>query len=283
MVRERGSGSDSQTGALSKPGSASIDTGGQGESELPKGGWRRAWRVTRVLLVIVAAAVVGTNLVRPQTIQQVGGAFAELWSPERAAAEGVGKVFDFSFTDRSGTTHTLKEIAGKNATVVAITSTTCPLNRKWAPTLGHLVRLYEGKGVHFLIVCVDDASDAKLDEQLAVAGLTGSSVTVVRLGGIEVARSMGAYATTSRFVFDGTRRLVYRGATDDQFGIDAAKPAPTANWVHQAIDAALAGGFPAVLGTKPPGCKLEYPPAPPKRSGNLASVAIPMATAYRDR
>jgi len=282
MVRERWSGTESQTSIPSNPGTASIDS--HGEADAPTGGWRRSWRVARVLLVFVAVAVVGTNLVRPKTIQQVGGAFAELWSPERAAAEGVGKVFDFSFTDSSGATHTLKEVAGENATVVAITSTSCPLNRTWGPTLGRLVHLYEGKGVRFLIVNVDEtASEASLNEQLAAAGLTGPSVTVIRSGGIEIARTMGAYATTSRFVLDSSRRLVYRGATDDQFGVDAARPAPTANWVHQAIDAALTGGFPAVLGTKPPGCKLEYPPVPQKRSESLTAQTRQLAVVHRDR
>ncbi|MDP1662615.1 MAG: redoxin family protein [Phycisphaerales bacterium] len=284
MVRDRGLDADCQTNIPSNPGAASIDTDRPDEAGHSRTGWRRTWRVGRVLLVVVAVAVVGANLVRKQSIQQVGGAFAELWSPERAAAEGVGKVIGFSFTDRSGATHSLKEIAGEDATVVAITSPSCPLNRKWAPTLGRLVKFYEGKGVRFVVVNVDgDSSDATLDEMLTAAGLTGPSVTVVRSGGMEIARSMGAYATTSRFVLDGSRRLVYRGATDDQFGVNAARAAPTANWLRQAIDAALTDGFPAVLGTKPPGCKIEYAPVPMKRSGHLADRGAPMAMSSRGR
>jgi hypothetical protein len=253
------------------------------DAHVPHTGWRRVWSVGRVLLVATAVIVVGGNLVRcmvqpaggaadaggastgvgPEEAIVKPGAVAEVLTPERAAAEGVGRVFDFSFTDVSGRTRMLHEVAGEKATVVAVSSASCPLSRKWAPTLGDIIRRYQGKGVAFVIVNVGESdSEEAVDAQLKGAGIEGPTVTLVRTGGLEIARTMGAHATTGRFVLDGSRRMVYRGATDDQYGIGTAKPAPTVSWLRDALDAVLAGNAPKVSGTLSPGCILEYPHQP---------------------
>ncbi len=48
-----------------------------------------------------------------------------------------GMVSDFEFKDLSGKTHRLGDFSNQKAIVIAMTSTSCPLSKKYLPTLGN--------------------------------------------------------------------------------------------------------------------------------------------------
>ena len=68
--------------------------------------------------------------------------------------------------------------------------------------------------------------------------------------------------TTEAFLIDERRAIRYRGAVDDQYGLDYKKDAPTKTWLLDAVEAVLAGKAPAVASTDAPGCPLEKTAAP---------------------
>ncbi|MFT3683325.1 MAG: redoxin family protein [Phycisphaerales bacterium] len=257
------------------------------------GGWRRGWRVARLALVAAACIVVALNLIRCLSVTPAsahgsrtpapqadpsGGQLPKVLREEQAVAEGVGSVVDFSFTDREGRSATLKDVAGSKGTVVALTSASCPLSRKWAPAVGQVARKSSSSGVVFIAVNVNPSdSDASVAEKWKSAGLDGPGVIAVKAGGLAVAQTLKAHSTTEVFVLDSARRLVYRGAPDDQYGIGTAKAAPSVSWLNAAVDAVIAGRTPTVGATTSPGCALEFPGAPkaeakPTWSGSVASI-----------
>ena len=146
-------------------------------------------------------------------------------------------------------------VAGARFTVVALTSTTCPLCLKYGPTLAKLEDAYAAKGVRF--VFVNPETDANVAETRAAAkrlGLNGPQVASPAW-----ARTLGARTTTETFVLDAKGGVRYRGAVDDQHSLGASLPAPRKRYLALALDALLAGKAPAVAATSAPGCLLALP------------------------
>jgi hypothetical protein len=56
--------------------------------------------------------------------------------PVRPGDHGIGRRVAYTtFTDLAGTTRSLATIADGRITVIAMTSTSCPLSKKYLPTL----------------------------------------------------------------------------------------------------------------------------------------------------
>jgi mono/diheme cytochrome c family protein len=189
---------------------------------------------------------------------------------------GVGRrVPDASARDLSGAPRALAALLGPRATVVALTSTTCPVSKRLAPVLARLEADLAPRGVPFVFVNVD-ASDTEqaCREQVAAHGLRGAYL-LDREGAITAA--LGASTTTEVFVLDAARTLQYRGAVSDQYGIDFARAAPAHEWLARAVDAVLADRAPAVAATTAPGCALEVrrpeaAAAPPTYHGRISRI-----------
>lgn len=173
------------------------------------------------------------------------------------ASVGVGSVVPaLSLRDLDGKPH---QLGSAKTTVVILTSTTCPLTKKYGPTLAKLESAYRPKGVQFVFVnptSSEPVADQKADRaRLKLAG--------PYVNDPEVARTLGAKTTTEAFVLDSARRVVYRGAIDDQYGIGYALDQPRERYLTRALDAVLKGGKPDPEATWAPGCMLELP-APKK-------------------
>ena len=70
-----------------------------------------------------------------------------------AAEYGVGRLLpDLAFTDVDGKSRKLSDLKDHRAVVVAITSTSCPISCKLAPTLVRLEKTYREKNVTFVYV-----------------------------------------------------------------------------------------------------------------------------------
>lgn len=162
-------------------------------------------------------------------------------------------------------------VAGAKFTVVALTSTTCPLCLRYGPTLARLEDAYAKKGVQFVFVNPEsDANGAEVKATIKRLGLNGSYVTDPAW-----ARKLGAKTTTETFVLDAKGQVRYRGAVNDQYSIGAALPKPRHNYLVGAIDALLAGKAPPVASTPAPGCLLalsEPIVAVPAYHGNVEAI-----------
>ncbi|MDJ0974722.1 MAG: redoxin domain-containing protein [Planctomycetota bacterium] len=180
-----------------------------------------------------------------------------------ASAAGVGRLIEVTtVTDVDGTKHDVRALAEKGGVVFVMTSTTCPLSRKYAPAIGRLATLWQPLGYRFVLVDVQGGDTAEAFRDFAEAyELKGLLVHDPKR---VLASALGASTTTEAFVLDKGRTLVYRGAVDDQYGIGTAKDAPTRRFLHDALEALHQGKAPAVRATSSPGCALEVA-ATPKR------------------
>ncbi len=164
----------------------------------------------------------------------------------------------FSLPDTDDRIHTLPDEAGSSATVVVFTCNHCPYALAWHDRLLDVVRDYQDRGVAFFFVNPNDAdrypddSFAAMKERVAREG--GWPAPYLRDESQEVARAFGAKTTPDVFVFDGARKLVYRGAPD----ADYQDPAQRASWLREALDALLAGRLPDRQETEPVGCSVKW-------------------------
>jgi hypothetical protein len=69
-----------------------------------------------------------------------------------------------------------------------------------------------------------------------------------------VARAYGPVATPHVFIFDSGRKLRYVGAIDDSERVQQV----TRHYVHDALDALLAGREPELTKTKIAGCSVKW-------------------------
>ena len=160
-------------------------------------------------LLLSAAVVLGAGLV---TFAQdrLGDRFKELdTSPVRQGPKllipgehGIGGlVADAEFQDLNGKKHHFSDFSDRKAVVIAMTSTSCPLSRKYLPTLVELAKTYSARGVALILVnpvATDEDSDIKTARQ-------SFSDTAIYVADREenLARTVGAKSTTDIIVLDG--------------------------------------------------------------------------------
>lgn len=170
---------------------------------------------------------------------------------------GVGeRIDDLTFTDLEGKPGKLSDYAAKKAVVLCMTTASCPLAKKYGPTLAALEKQFAPQGVAFLAVNV---STAESPEKMKQSGWSGRYV-VDRDN--RIAQALGATSTTEVFVLDRARTLVYRGAVDDQYGLGYVLPKPRAHYLIQALQAVIGDEQPTIRATTAPGCALAIAPKP---------------------
>ncbi len=176
----------------------------------------------------------------------------------KPADAGVGRLLpDLSFTDLAGRVGKLSDFGAAKAVVIALTSTSCPIAKKYTPTLARLEKEFAPQGVVFLFVN-PAATDAPEEIRAAIAEhhLAGRMVHDREQ---QLVTALHAQTSTEVFVLDAARTLVFRGAVDDQYGLGYSLEAPSRNFLRDALAATLAGQRPLVAATDAPGCTLEAP------------------------
>jgi len=177
-------------------------------------------------------------------------------SPRDARNLGVGRyISDTSGDDLAGKKTSWQSGRGERLTVIALTSVTCPLCKKFAPSLARLESSYAGKGVKFVYINVsgeDSADDMR--RQIKDQGFKGLYLDD---NDRSIVAMLGAKTTTEAFVVDAANTLVYRGAVSDQYGTNFTLDAPRVRFLENALDAALEGRRPVVGATSSPGCAIE--------------------------
>lgn len=149
--------------------------------------------------------------------------------------------------------------------VVAMTSSTCPLSRKYLPVLTRLADTYEPRGVRFLLVAATEpppenktASPGKASDPLReLLAAVAPRMPCVRDNAQELARLVGAATTTDTVLIDAAGTVHYHGAIDDQYGLDYARDSARNRYLADALEAMFSGVRPAFEATTAPGCALE--------------------------
>ena len=168
----------------------------------------------------------------------------------------VGRqVPDIAFKDINGKAGKLSDLKDKKAIVVAFTSTSCPISKKYGPALARLEKAYRDKGVAF--VFVDAIESDSLDDMKVAVKSQGFAGPYVHDNDSSFAVQMSAQATTDAFVLDSAHTVIYRGAVDDQYGRGYSHAEAKRPYLAEALDALLAGKTPTIEATEAPGCLLD--------------------------
>ena len=156
------------------------------------------------------------------------------------AAHGVGRLVpDIAFTDLEGRAGLLSDFRSSRLLVIALTSTTCPVTKKYAPALARLAQEFAAQNVAFL--CIAPTATDSADDLRAVARETARPGRTVHDRDQRLAAALGAQTTAEVFVLDAARTLLYRGALDDQYGLGYSLDQPRQTFLINAIEARLAG------------------------------------------
>ncbi|MCA9033737.1 MAG: redoxin domain-containing protein [Planctomycetaceae bacterium] len=176
--------------------------------------------------------------------------------------------------DSRGTVRTARELPESGFVVIAFLGTECPLAKLYGPRLQQLAEQFSGKAV-FVGVCSNIQDSPK--EVTIYADRAGIQFPILMDPKQQLADLLQATRTPEVVVLDQTRRVVYRGRIDDQFGISVARQSPAKEDLKDALVSLVAGGLPEIAETQPVGCLIgrsrrSQPHGPVNYSKHVAPV-----------
>jgi peroxiredoxin len=174
---------------------------------------------------------------------------------------------DFALPDQNPITDegtvSLKDLADRDAVLVAFTCNHCPYVKHIEETFAAKAEDYQDRGVGVVAISSNDAEEYPDDAPEAMAERAearGFTFPYCFDETQEVAKAYSAACTPDFFLFDDELELFYRGQFDD------ARPGNdepvTGEDLTAAVDAALAGQAPPENQTPSQGCNVKW------RSGN---------------
>lgn len=165
-------------------------------------------------------------------------------------------VHDFDFKDVDGHRGSLSKLLdGKQALVIAVRTTECPVGKRYGHRLAGMEKEYADQGVAFAYLDVSPQdTEEKIREDVETFGFEAPYIPDPdgRIGA-----HLQVKVSTEVFVIDAAHTLRYRGAVDDQFGITYSNPVVRNHYLRDAIEDVLAGEDVAVEETQASGCHLQ--------------------------
>ncbi|MBK7745660.1 MAG: thioredoxin family protein [Candidatus Obscuribacter sp.] len=167
----------------------------------------------------------------------------------------------------SGKSVSLEDFAGKKALLVMFICRHCPYVKHIELELAKIGLDYKDKDLGIVAISSNDAASYPADapDSLAQWALNlGFEFALLYDQTQEVAQSYTAACTPNLFVFDGERKLIYRGQLDDSRPSNGLPV--TGSDLRGALDALLSGQ-PQLLEQKPSvGCNIKW------RAGNEPKI-----------
>ncbi|MCB9832893.1 MAG: redoxin family protein [Planctomycetes bacterium] len=205
-------------------------------------------------LVLAFLVLLGTAAPRSRGQGDEDASGRMVASSEEASRAHLGERFeDMVLKGLDGKEQRWSDHAGKKATLFVLRDSTCPLCRKYGPSLARLEKEQAERLRVVYLNPMDHETLEMMKGEVADFELTGLYHAD---RGQVIARKLAATSTTEVFLFDAERRLRYRGALDDQYGLGYALDAPRVRFALDALDAILAGRDPKPAATTAPGCML---------------------------
>lgn len=163
---------------------------------------------------------------------------------------------DFKLPDpRNGQTVALSDLAGDKGLLVMFICNHCPFVKHVEPGLIQLARDYADKGIDIIAISAndvvshpDDSPEKMAQKDYPFPYLYDESQAV--------AKAYDAACTPDFFLFDGDRKLVYRGQFDDSRPGNGV-PVTGAD-LRAAMDALLAGRQPSTDQKPSIGCNIKW-------------------------
>jgi peroxiredoxin len=167
----------------------------------------------------------------------------------------------FRLPDTSGRLVASDDLAGNPALLVMFISNHCPYVRHVADEIVDLAAEYHARGVAVVAIGSNDAEQYPEDGPAAmaqVAAAMGATFPYLYDETQEVAKAYRAACTPDFFLFDGDRRLAYRGQLD---GARPGNDVPvTGRDLRAALDAVLAGAPVPEPQLSSLGCNIKWKP-----------------------
>jgi mono/diheme cytochrome c family protein len=213
-----------------------------------------------------------TPTITPEEVQKITSG-PEVLKPGEV---GIGRMIDdIAFTTLDGKNASLSGFKDREGVVILMTSATCPVSKRYIPSVAKLEKELAAKSVALLLVNPFASETVEeIKAQLTGAGLTAAYVHDKEK---KLSALLQARTTTEVFLLDAARTLIYRGAFDDQYGVNYSLDAPKHCYLHDAITAHLKGETPHIQATAAPGCELDLP----EKSSDIPAAASPV-TYHRD-
>ena len=169
---------------------------------------------------------------------------------------------DFTLPDpATGRTVSRDDYAQAPALLVIFLSNHCPFVQHIADELGRFSREYVGKGVAIVGICCNDVTTHPADspeKMVEEAERRGYAFPYLFDESQQVAKAYEAACTPDFFLYDGERKLVYRGQFDDS---RPSTDAPvTGADLRAACDAVLRGEAPSGDQQYSVGCNIKWKP-----------------------
>jgi peroxiredoxin len=225
----------------------------------------------KALLSLLCAALAWCAL----PFESVRAANFSVEGPEviKAGDVGIGRQLpDLEFSSRNGVKQHLSDLIQGTGLVIAMTSTSCPVSKRYAATLNRLQLDLQSKGIGLLLLNpFTSERSTEIDEFILQNSI---SVPYVSDTDKSLSTALQATTTTEVLLLDSSLTLQYRGAIDDQFGLGYHLDAPRSCYLKDAVEALLAGRQPLVQATAAPGCELDL--------GGVRAPSNGTVTYYRD-
>ncbi len=168
---------------------------------------------------------------------------------------------DFRLPDPSGREWTLSDLGGDGGLLVAFICNHCPFVKHLRREFAEFGRECQARGLAVVGVNSNDVATHPADspERMAEeAEEAGYTFPYLFDESQEVARAYGAACTPDFFLYDGARRLAYRGRFDGSRP-GSGTPA-TGEDLCAAVDAVLRGRAPAADQHASVGCNIKWKP-----------------------
>ena len=200
----------------------------------------------------------GEDSGNPHASQASNGNLGVRVAPEigRAERSRLGEIIvDHEFLRIDGSRSKLSEYAQGQALAIFIRDTTCPIGKKQGPSIARIEAELTQQGLRVLFlnpVVSDDVAVMKSEK--ALFGFQGAYID----GRDRVmARDLVATSSAEVFLLDAERRLLYRGAIDDQYGLGYVNNKPKVRYLIDAVAAYSKGEKVAIPATTAPGCYID--------------------------
>jgi thiol-disulfide isomerase/thioredoxin len=167
----------------------------------------------------------------------------------------------FSLPDLEGKIVTDRDFPNAAALVVAFVCPHCPYVKHVRQSFAELATEYQRRQVAIVAINSNDAQAFPDDDPAGMrreASAAGFTFPYLYDEGQEIAKAFRAACTPDFFVFDGDRRLAYRGQFDGSRP-KSATPVTGAD-LRGALDAILAGRAPSSAQRPSVGCNIKWKP-----------------------
>jgi peroxiredoxin len=165
---------------------------------------------------------------------------------------------DFALPDTAGKLWHLRDFADAKALAVVFMCNHCPYVKHLKAALADFAREAQKQGAAVVAINANDARAYPADapEKMAEdAKRFGYPFPYLHDESQETARAYGAVCTPEFYLFDGRRKLVYRGQFDDS---RPNKGEPSGADLRAALKAVLAGKAPAGEQKPAVGCSIKW-------------------------